>query len=367
MLLINASNLYVGGGLQAGISVIEEFSALNVTFVAAVSPAVWQQLSVHPRQFCTVIKKTPSGLLNFSSRRQLDNMVLSHHITEVFTIFGPSYWNPKVAEHLTGFALPWLIYNIPIPLKGLSIKERIKKKLLKNIQPVFYKKNTSKIVAETEDVRLRIIEKLHFPATSVFTVSNTLASVFKTPDNYHWDILTMLPVKNDDIWLLTISHDYPHKNLIIIADLLDLLPEHYKFLLTLDESFKNKIAARHHHRLILTGKVTSAQCPPLYEVSDALFLPTLLECFSASYVEAMFMGKPIFTSARRFSATICKEAAFYFDPLNAVSIAETIEQAFLHPAVIQEKCRAGKKVVATIPTAKERAEQYLSILYGKKS
>ena len=51
-----------------------------------------------------------------------------------------------------------------------------------------------------------------------------------------------------------------------------------------------------------------------------MILPTLLESFSATYIEAMFHGKTILTSDLDFARDVCGEAAFYFDPLNPQSI-----------------------------------------------
>ena len=54
-------------------------------------------------------------------------------------------------------------------------------------------------------------------------------------------------------------------------------------------------------RIEYLGKININQCPHLYVQSDAVFLPTLLECFSASYAEAMLMKKPIITSDLGFA------------------------------------------------------------------
>ena len=55
-----------------------------------------------------------------------------------------------------------------------------------------------------------------------------------------------------------------------------------------------------------------------------MFLPTFLECFSASYAEAMLMKKPIITSNLGFAQNVCKDAAVYFDPCNPEDIIDKI-------------------------------------------
>ncbi|CNH13076.1 Glycosyl transferases group 1 [Yersinia pekkanenii] len=364
MLLVNASNLYIGGGLQVGVSVIEEFTALKVNFIAAVSPPIFEQLSGQSRELCEVIESTPSGIFNFSARKKLDDLVKKHHIIDVFTVFGPSYWNPKVKNHLVGFAQAWLIYDTSLIFKKLLLKDKIKILILSFVQPYFFKHNSTKLVTETDDVKLHVRETFNIVAENVFTISNTVSAVFYDPNNFDREILTRLPKKNDDIWLLTISHDYPHKNLGIITELIKVLPSRYKFILTVGDEFKERIPLALKNRVITLGKVNSTQCPPLYQVCDALFLPTLLECFSASYVEAMYMEKTIFTSDRDFAKTICGEAAYYFDPLDSINIAKTISQAYLNFSLMDEKRLIGKEIISKLPLARERAEGYLSILYG---
>src|SRR5690606_34568379 len=58
------------------------------------------------------------------------------------------------------------------------------------------------------------------------------------------------------------------------------------------------------------------ECLHYYKESDIVFLPTLLEVFSATYLEAMAMGKPIVTTDFEFSRAICGAAALYFEAKN---------------------------------------------------
>lgn len=365
MLLINASNLYVGGGMQVGISVINELTLNGTPFIAAVSPPVFEQLSENAKTNAIIIEKSPSGMFNFSVRRSLDSLVVTHNIDKVFTIFGPSYWTPKVEKHLVGFALPWLIYDTGAIYNKLTPKEKLKKVILRFIQPYFFTKNASALVCETQDVNEKISTFLRFDSKKVFTVSNTISDVYSNESLYDQSILENLPEKKEnDFWLLSISHNYPHKNLDCIKTLIKILPDNYKFITTLDEGFINDLPDESKERIITLGAVTIYQCPPLYTVSDALFLPTLLECYSASYAEAMYMCKTILTSDRSFAKTICGDAAFYFDPLDNADIAEKILLASTDSDERKHKLLVGKEISNAIPNAHQRAQKYMSILHG---
>ncbi|WP_253897502.1 glycosyltransferase [Pseudocitrobacter vendiensis] len=364
MLLINASNLYVGGGVQVAISLLEEFSKLDRDYVSVVSPVVFEQLSIKAKEKCILINTTPSKILNFKGRRELDKIVLDFNIRTVLTIFGPSYWSPKNVVHIVGFALPWLIYANKNMFSILSFKEKLKTLLLSRLQPYFYKKNADFIVTETKDASDKVKKLLSFKDCDVFTISNTLNAIFKDTICYDYSIESKLPNKNDgDYWLLSISHDYPHKNMRIIYDLLELLPDNYKFITTLPCSFTDGLSDAHKERIITLGRVNSNQCPVLYQKCDAMFLPTLLECFSASYLEAMFMKKIIITSNRDFSRSVCEKHAFYFDPLDPKDISDSIlDVSRMSTSKIENVLLSAYIHGETFPTAKERAKAYLSLI-----
>ncbi|EPN9526259.1 glycosyltransferase [Cronobacter malonaticus] len=362
-LLINASNLYVGGGVQVAVSVLEELSDSAFDFIAVVSPVVYSQLSKNASLNCIVIRSTPSKLLNFKVRKQLDEIVIKNDITVVFTIFGPSYWSPKNVKHAIGFALPWLIYDTSSIVKKLHIKARLKFSILKFLQPYYFKKNADLIFTETDDVNQRVTKLLGFDKDKVHTVSNTLNGLFTNSESYDYSILDKLPEKkNNDIWLVTISHNYPHKNLEVIGELVKILPSHYKFVLTVSSDFLQLIPKEYRDQVITIGNVSINQCAPLYEASDGLFMPTLLECFSASYLEAMYMKKVIFTSDLPFAHTVCKDAAFYFCPNDIKSISDNIINGFLNKEVLAHKVSMGSAIYEQFPSAKARALQYMDII-----
>src|SRR5690625_1180698 len=92
-----------------------------------------------------------------------------------------------------------------------------------------------------------------------------------------------------------------------------------------------------------------------------MFMPSLLECFSASYVEAMAMEKPILTSDLPFARAVCKEAAIYFDPMNPVDITDKIQNLIKNPEAQKELIQEGRNIFKTMITPRERAESFLTI------
>jgi glycosyltransferase involved in cell wall biosynthesis len=64
--------------------------------------------------------------------------------------------------------------------------------------------------------------------------------------------------------------------------------------------------------------------PRLYRDSDLFVFPSIAESFGHPLVEAMASGLPILASDIPVCREICGEAAIYFDPFNAKSLAEAI-------------------------------------------
>lgn len=65
------------------------------------------------------IKNSLSTLI-FGRDKKLDNLVESNSVDAVFTVFGPSRWNPRV-PHLSGFALPQMV--IPDSPNGILLRD----------------------------------------------------------------------------------------------------------------------------------------------------------------------------------------------------------------------------------------------------
>ena len=139
----------------------------------------------------------------------------------------------------------------------------------------------------------------------------------------------------DGFKLLCLSYYYPHKNLEIFLELAEKIKiekKDWKLIITIDKKqhygakkLLEEIKQRKLTEIIINiGSVSRREVPSLYKQTDALLLPTLLETFSGTYVEAMFHKKPILTSNLEFATDVCKDAALYFDPLDSEEIFSTI-------------------------------------------
>lgn len=135
--------------------------------------------------------------------------------------------------------------------------------------------------------------------------------------------------------LLVLTRYYPHKNLEILVDTFDFFREQLSdvcCILTINEnqhpgarSLLKKIDKLNlTKQFINVGSIDQRELANYYNNVDAMLLPTLIESFSSTYIEAMMFGCPILTSDRDFSREVCQDAALYFDPQNSESLRDSI-------------------------------------------
>lgn len=327
-ILINCSNLKKGGGLQVADSICGELSRHSEHIFVIVLSSYMEETRKRLSQKNDLIIYTFNIKNNFSTlvrgrNRFLDNLVEKHKIDAVLTIFGPSRWNPR-CTHLCGFARAHLVLpDSPYYLrmnKRRLIKERFYNLILKEL----FIRGGSHFWTENQLISDRL-KKILPQECSVYTVSNYYNQVFDNPQLYK----EVEVVKKDQCFTcLSISSYKDYKNFEIIPLVLEELQKHHpdfniRFVLTLDQK-DLEIPAKFKDKVVFVGKVDIANCPYLYEISDLMFMPTLLECFTASYPEAMRMRTPIVTTDLEFARGLCGEAACYYHALDVKDAADAI-------------------------------------------
>ncbi len=175
--------------------------------------------------------------------------------------------------------------------------------------------------------------------------------------------------KNDNVkkvTLLTVSSTAVHKNLGIMLPVAEYLERvhpnfYFRFVLTCNEApFPLPEHLRRH--FVFIGKVDVAECPNLYEQADIMFVPTLMECFTATYPEAMRMEVPIVTTDLEFARGLCGDAACYYSATDAEAAAEAIYKVTTDEAYRQQLTAYGKEQLMKFDNYEQRAEKLVGIL-----
>lgn len=366
-LMINTSNLKKGGALQVAHSFLAEIKNNQIHFFHVVLSSVLGEListQAFPKNFVFYQYSIKPGIKNTITGKDayLDNLEKKIKPDCIFSVFGPTYWIPE-SPHLMGYAIPHYIYPESPFFKRISLQAKIRIALLKYLHKYNLQKSKAFFCVETEDVRFRLAKFIKIDQRIIFTISNTFHSIFDMYLQNNQNKKTTQPQDNSNFKFITITSDYPHKNLQILNELVPVLKQrkvNCRFYLTLTESAFIKFTINQDY-IINMCPVNIEKCPGLYDQVDALFLPTLLECFSASYPEAMKMGKPILTSDLSFAHDVCGEAAEYFKPLDPYDIANKIDLIIKNKKRREELILAGYKQLEKFETASSRAQKYLEI------
>ena len=363
-ILINCSTLKKGGVLQVGHSFVSELLHRNdhdyYFILSSMLRKDFPEMDDSDRFITYDVK--PSVFLSLTGReKKLDALEERIQPDAVFSLFGPTYWKPN-CPHICGYAKPVYFYPDSPFIQRMQILPKFRLLLLKALHMHDFKRFNQVLVVETSDAAKRLGSLL--PSKKIFVVSNTYNQVFDQLGK--WDDTLKLP-EFEGVTLLSIAANYRHKNLDIIPDVISYLKEHhpslkFRFVLTLNRSDYRNIKEDHASHILFLGRVSIYQVPLLYRQSDLMFMPTLLECFTATYPESMRMAVPILTSDMPFATDVCGDAALYFDPLSPQSIGEAIYPLASSADLRSEMVHRGQKRLATFETAKTRAQKYIEII-----
>ena len=186
--------------------------------------------------------------------------------------------------------------------------------------------------------------------------------------------------KDKNIMITTVSSPYPHKNLRVIPKLAQIINKKIKdnnvmFNVTLPKNGKEvfifwKLVDKYNVRNFINnhGVINTSQCVELYNRTDIVFLPTLLESFSASYPEAYVYEKTNIDYRFKICKDICSSAAIYFDPVSVIDASEKLYKLIVNKDLYKKMVERGTKRLDSFPTPEKNhkllfdyIEQILSI------
>ena len=369
-ILLNASNLHAGGGVQVATSVVSELPDIarlypNLDFYVFASSSVDSNLRSIGFDFSRlknyrVVDVTGLGALKSDVAKRFKGFDL------VFTVFGPLYSFFELPNHIVGFAQPWIIYPDNEIARTLGLRKRIQTRFKYFVQWMFFRR-AARLVVELQHVQVRLEKLRSFPAERVDIVNNCVSSIYF--DEGKWVPVQGFPPRvADEVRLGFVSRDYPHKNIDFLLELTKVLRRisrrEYSFFVTLSDVEWNARSEEFRQTIRNVGSISVAQCPCFYREIDAVVFPSFLECFSATPLEAMVMKKPLFASNRGFVRDCCGTHASYFDPLDAEQAAKCIDDWFEKTS---DEARAVQlesayRHVLALPGSRQRAELYVQII-----
>lgn len=362
-IIINSSTQRFGGSVQVALSFINECRSFPENeYHVWVGPGLKKSLIEEDFPDNFEFYHFDFGVIDLLKTRviqkTLEPIATAINPDVIIATSGPTYFKTETPQ-IIGFNLPLYIYPESPFIQGLNFKQRAKLLLRKKAHYYFFGKEATAYVTQTTDVEHRV--KKAFPNKKVFTVTNTYS-------NYYVNYPSLPPKlperKPDEFRLLTISSYYMHKNLELIPEIVRILRNrnihNIRFVVTLKDEDYHRIFGE-MPEVINVGPIRPEECPSLYQECDVMFLPTLAECFSASYPEAMIMRKPIITTDLGFARSICGKAALYYRPQDPLAAAEKILQLIDNDPLKAKLVKFGLNQLDKFDSARTRAEKYLKI------
>lgn len=363
--LVNGSNLHVGGGVAVASSFIDCLSSIshrNFDIHLLVSTEIDANLKAFGTDVNNFKSYTVTDYYGISALwKGLHRFFVDMDI--VFTVFGPAYFFRPITRHVFGFAQPLIIYPDNHSTSRMPFWLRAKERFKYGLQKLFFSR-ADHIVVELEHVQLKLEKLTLFRKIPIHVVHSCVHTIYHEKNK--WAPVD-LPESSAEIKLGIISRNYPHKNLSLLPQLKkylrDSLGLHVDFYVTFtDDEWRNATDEFRSH-IINVGSLRLNQCPTFYSLMDGVIFPSLLECFSAVPIESMMLKRPLFASDLPFVRDVCGNYGNYFDPLNVRHIGNVISEFFkMSSARQQAQTDAAFDHIQKFTDATLRANKYLDVI-----
>lgn len=362
--LLNTTSVVVGGGIQAAVSfirhVLEHDTRLRWQFaLSAVVARQLEQFGVSGHGLdVTVFERSPAR--DRRARQALRELEKQKRPDLVFTFFGPAYVRFR-SPHLCGVGNGWVTHATAIAYSALGSVRKSVQVFLQGVYRGLWYRAADRWLVEEQSARRGLSRRFAIPAERIAVISNGCADHYRTAGR-----AAPLLEPTERFRLLTFSAYYVHKNIEIIplaaAELARRgLGDKFEFVTTIrsDEPALARINATARQLGVAKminniGPVDLIDGPRLYESCDAVFMPSLLETFSATYPEAMAMELPIITTDLDFARGICGDAAVYYRPKDARAAVDAICSVYSSRELHDRLVENGRQRLSKFPEARAK-------------
>ncbi|WP_448105370.1 glycosyltransferase [Pedobacter panaciterrae] len=356
-ILINASNVRFGGGVTLAKNIIKSLQSsgkIDVIYILAPKEVGYEEFESERIKISYVKDSFHHNYLNkfFTNNFVFPRIARKLRVDKVFSLGNVAF--PSKVPHIVLLQNAYFFYPESEIWNRLGFKELIKTKLLR-AYGIFHLRFANVFVTQTEVMKKRLSEQLNINEEKIYVMPNVVS--------YHSSVSQLSKVnlpEAKEIKLLFLSKFYVHKNFNILLPLAKLIQKE-KSNLRIDLSLfvEENSSTRALHKSIsdngvediirFIGNISHEDINETLSRYDGLFLPSILESYSGSYLEAMQAQTSIFTSDMDFAHAVCKDAAFYFNPNDANSIFKTIAEAFDDKLEIKNRINKGNEILKDLP------------------
>lgn len=284
----------------------------------------------------------------------------------VYTMAGPTYVNFN-AYHVMGVSDPYITHasltNFSFNRSTFSALSMFLKIAYKAFYARFF---ANEFVFQTQTSRSGFCKRYFFDKQKTHILPNAIGEQFLIHDLVNNGGNSRPRTK-----IFVPSAYYPHKNIEITLEIANLLQaknnnEQFCFVLTIpkESEFVKKIEGSPVRNMFeVIGPYSYADAKDLYANAEIIFIPSLLETFSTSYLEAIACAKPLIVADRPFAKEICNEYAYYFDGIDSRMVAGIIEKLKDNEFLVDQKALEERQHILDVyGTQQQRFKNIIRIL-----
>lgn len=365
--LVDMSNLVVGGGLQVGASFLDELSRMNADETSSERWPWFDGVEVEASEQVVANSTTRGAGLRLEvvdgrpQARVLRRLPRGPQFDVSFTVFGPGYGRRRARRTIVGCADVTSLFPEHATIRGVrpralhALRRRVSRRIFLQ---------ADRIVGESAHVTAALHQRWGIDPARLRVVPNVLNRVFD--DASRQERLDADLGADGALVFAYPTRDYPHKNLDVlgaaqrvVATTSDL---DVRFALTLTEREWEQLDPATREASINVGPLVVAQVPALYEACDGVVFTSLNECFSVTPLEAMRAGRSLVASDRPFVREVAGDAAWYVEPTDPASVAAGLVAALSDDAERSRRVEIGRRVAVDWPSARDRATAYLDLI-----
>jgi glycosyltransferase involved in cell wall biosynthesis len=372
-ILFNCTTNIVGGGLKNSAFFIKkaiEDNSFNWHF--AVCRPVYSmleewELNLDKAKF-TIFENSPSR--NINARKDLRKLSESLKIDLVYTMAGPAFVKFP-CSHLQGISNGYITH-------ADWESFRFRKGLVKTLKDYahvsiqfFYTLKASDFVFQTKYAKDTFKRRSKIKEERLNVISNAFDLSLR--DYFNQETNTIQNSKESEITILCPGAGHLHKGFQFIPEiakeLKNISNKKFKFVLTLPFDsqlwlhIKSEIERLNLKECITNhGPYKYTNLKNLLKTCNIVFVPSLLETFSASYLEAMCAKKKLVAADKNFAREVCRNYATYIKPQDGIGTAKAINEIFSNINITKEELALSNEILSNYGNQDQRFEKIKALI-----
>jgi glycosyltransferase involved in cell wall biosynthesis len=375
-ILFNATTNIIGGGIKNSALFVKMALADNsLEWHFAISPQVAQLLKDSgidlDASFFTVFEYSPAR--NRESRKQLLNLEAQLTPDIIYTMAGPAYVKFK-GNHVMGISNGYITHAGWEAFRVFGNCKRTLKFMAKVAFQSIQISKANNLIFQTEAARSHYCKRMAYPKARTTVISNAFdESMIDQVEGLLSEVN-----KIEGVNIICPGADYLHKGFQFIPQIAKQMTiireknEKFKFILTLPDGDLWKSISEEAKKLgieeciVNRGPYSYKDVAKVYASSEIVFIPSLLETFCASYLEAILLNKKLVVANRAYSREVCGSYATYVEPRDFTATAKELLQV-MNVKNTQEHQEIKKGILMKYGNQKDRFNRikaYLKVTIG---